>query len=114
MAGIITLHILGIELGKMCERQTTNRAAYDSDLSDPEWAIIAPYIPEAKPGGRPRTTDMREVVNAIGYVLPLDVLGGCYPTIFRPGRQFMAIFGTGSDAGCGNNSILSCAKAVVS
>jgi putative transposase len=34
---------------------------------------LAPLIPVAKPGGRPRTTDMREVVNAIFYVLR----GGC-------------------------------------
>jgi len=30
-----------------------------------EWTILAPLIPLAKPGGRPRTTDMREVVKAI-------------------------------------------------
>ena len=38
-----------------------------------EWAILEPLIPPAKPGGRPRTTDMREVVNAILY---LDRTGG--------------------------------------
>lgn len=44
------------------------REAYPSDLSDEEWAILEPLIPAAKPGGKPRTTDMREVVNAIFYV----------------------------------------------
>ena len=44
------------------------REAYPSDLSDQEWAILAPLIPAAKPGGKPRTTDMREVLNAIFYV----------------------------------------------
>lgn len=44
------------------------REAYPSDLSDQEWAILEPLIPAAKPGGKPRTTDMREVLNAIFYV----------------------------------------------
>jgi putative transposase len=38
---------------------------YPTDLTDTEWTILAPFVPAAKPGGRPRTTDMREVVNAI-------------------------------------------------
>ena len=42
---------------------------YSSDLSDEEWAILEPLIPPAKPGGRPRTADMREVLNGIFYVL---------------------------------------------
>jgi putative transposase len=42
---------------------------YPTDLTDSEWAILAPLIPPAKPGGRPRTTEMREVVNAIFYIL---------------------------------------------
>src|SRR5215468_184365 len=42
---------------------------YPTDLTEAEWTILAPFIPAAKPGGRPRTTDMREVVNAIFYVL---------------------------------------------
>jgi len=45
-----------------------NRQGYPSDLGDEEWAILEPLIPPAKPGGRPRTTDMREVLNAIFYV----------------------------------------------
>jgi putative transposase len=44
------------------------REPYPSDLIDEEWAILEPLIPPAKPGGKPRTTDMREVVNAIFYV----------------------------------------------
>src|SRR5260221_96681 len=41
------------------------RKHYTSDLTDQEWAILAPLIPPAKPGGQPRTTDMREVLNPI-------------------------------------------------
>lgn len=45
------------------------RKAYPSDLTDSEWKLIKPYIPKAKTGGRPRTTDMREVLNGIYYFL---------------------------------------------
>lgn len=46
-----------------------NRKTYSSDLTDAEWKLIKPYLPEGRPGGRPRKTDMREVLNAIYYVL---------------------------------------------
>ena len=49
------------------------RRAYTSDLTDEEWSLLAPLIPPAKPGGRPRKHDMREVLNAIFYILR----GGC-------------------------------------
>ena len=45
------------------------RQAYPSDLTDEEWAIITPLIPPAKPGGRRRTVDIREILNAIFYLL---------------------------------------------
>jgi putative transposase len=42
---------------------------YPSDLTDKQWALIEPLIPAAKAGGRERTTDMREVLNGIFYIL---------------------------------------------
>ena len=45
------------------------RLSYPTDLTDKEWAIIEPLIPPPSPGGRPRSADMREVLNAIFYVL---------------------------------------------
>ncbi len=44
------------------------RKAYPSDVSDAEWAVMEAFIPAAKPGGRPRTVNMREIVNGIFYV----------------------------------------------
>jgi putative transposase len=44
------------------------RKRYPSDLTDAQWAILESWIPPAKPGGRPRQTDMREVINAIFYL----------------------------------------------
>ena len=49
------------------------RCAYPSDLGDAQWKLIEPHIPPAKPGGRPRSADMREVVYGILYV----VRSGC-------------------------------------
>jgi len=42
---------------------------YPSDMTDAEWALVAPMIPPAKRGGRRRAVDVREVLNAIFYVL---------------------------------------------
>ncbi len=46
-----------------------NREPDPSDLTDAQWLELAPLIPLAKPGGRPRTVDLREVINGILYVL---------------------------------------------
>jgi putative transposase len=46
----------------------TARKPYPSDLTDDRWGLLELVIPEAKPGGRPRSVDMREVVNAILYL----------------------------------------------
>lgn len=42
---------------------------YPSDLTDAEWALVAPLIPPAKRGGNKRTVDVREVVNGLMYIL---------------------------------------------
>ena len=42
------------------------RKRYPSDMTDDRWAIVEPLIPVHAPG-RPRSTDMREVLNAIFY-----------------------------------------------
>lgn len=45
------------------------RASYPSDLTDLQWGHLAPLIPPPKPGGRPRSVNIREIINAILYVL---------------------------------------------
>ena len=49
-----------------------NRGSYDrgnlrypSDLTDGEWALIAPLIPPSKRGGRKRGVDVRDVLNGL-------------------------------------------------
>jgi putative transposase len=46
-----------------------NQKRYPTDLSDKEWALLEPLLPPAKTGGRERTVEIREVVNAIFYLL---------------------------------------------
>jgi transposase len=50
-----------------------SRTPYPSDLTTKQWELIAPLIPPAKPGGRPRTVEMREILNGIQFILR----GGC-------------------------------------
>lgn len=59
------------------------RKPYTTDLTDIQWEILRPLIPEAKPGGRPREVDLREVMNTLLYqdrtgcqweLLPHDLL----------------------------------------
>jgi transposase len=49
------------------------RKPYATDLTDKEWALIAPYVPAPKPGGRPEKYPKREILNGIFYILR----GGC-------------------------------------
>jgi putative transposase len=44
------------------------RNPYPTDLTDEQWQLIEPMLPPAKPGGRPRKTDLREVLNALFYL----------------------------------------------
>ena len=45
-----------------------NRLAYPTNLTDAQWSLLEPLLPVAKPGGRPRTVNLREVVNGINYL----------------------------------------------
>jgi len=44
-------------------------ASYPSDLSDREWSLLEPLLPAAKQGGRPRSVDLRRILNGVFYLL---------------------------------------------
>ena len=67
---------------------------YPSDMTDVEWALAAPFVPPARRGGRPRTADMREVLNAMLYVAASGcawrLLPKCFPPVSTVRRYFYA------------------------
>src|SRR5215217_5088101 len=60
------------------------RARYPTDLTDRQWRLLEPLVPAAKPGGRPRSADMREVIDAILYVLRNGIVWRALPHDFPP------------------------------
>ena len=67
---------------------------YPRDMTDREWMVTAPFIPPAKRGGRRRTTDMREAVNALLYIAASGcawrLLPKCFPPVSTVRRYFYA------------------------
>jgi putative transposase len=71
---------------------------YPSDLTDAEWRILSPLLPAAKPSGRPRSVDLRRIVDGLFYLvragcawasgryLPRDY--GPWSTVYHNFRQF--------------------------
>ena len=65
-------------------RYDRSRLRYPSDLTDEEWALIAPLIPPAKRGGNRRTVDVRAVVNGIMYILSTGCQWAALPRDLPP------------------------------
>jgi putative transposase len=78
----------------MIKEAAMRRRDYPSDVSDEEWAILEPLIPPAKPGGRPRTADMREVINAIFYLDRTGSQWRALPHDFPPWSTVWSYFRT--------------------
>ena len=57
---------------------------YPSDITDAQWALIEPHIPPVHPGGRPRKTDVRDVLDAILYILRTGCQWRYLPFDFPP------------------------------
>jgi transposase len=58
---------------------------YASDTTDEEWAVIAPFMPAARSGrGRPRTTDLRAVIDALFYMAQTGCQWRMLPKDFPP------------------------------
>lgn len=59
-------------------------SGYPGDLRDGEWALIEPMLPAARRGGRPRTTCLRKVVDAILYIASSGGAWRMLPKCFPP------------------------------
>lgn len=62
----------------------SSRRSYPSDLTDEQWTILAPLLPPEVPAGRPRTTDLRAVLDASFYLLSTGCGWSALPHDFPP------------------------------
>ena len=82
---------------------------YASDTTTQEWAVIAPLLPPPHEGrGRPRTTDLRAVMNAIFYIAQTGCQWRMLPRIFHPTRRCSGTFTRGAIPGYGSKSTTCC------
>ena len=65
---------------------------YATDLTDDEYALVAPHLPAPNRRGRPRTTDLREVLNALLYLLRTGCPWRLLPKEFPPRSTVFGYF----------------------
>jgi putative transposase len=65
---------------------------YPSDLTYKQFKLIEPLIPEAKTGGRPRTTNIRQILNGIIYKVKTDCPWGYLPKEYPPYKTVFDYF----------------------
>jgi len=74
------------------------RKPYPTDLTDDQWRAIEPRLPPPKPGGRPRSVNLREVLNGIQYVLRTGCQWHLLPHDFPPsGTVYYYFWSWGKD-----------------
>src|SRR5262249_58867504 len=89
---------------------------FASDTTDAEWALLKPHMPEPAGIGRPRTTDLRVVVNAILYVLTTGCQWRALPKDFPPRSTVQGYFYRWRDDGtwhCINRNLVTLARLAV-
>lgn len=74
------------------EQYRRDSLRYASDVTDGEWKLIAAFMPERSPLGRPRTVDLRAVVNAILYILATGCQWRALPKEFPPRSTVQGYF----------------------
>ncbi len=72
---------------------------YDTDLTDAEWALIGPLLPEPRARGRPRRWPTREILNAILYVLRGGIAWRLLPSDLPPKSTVFRWFSLWRDTG---------------
>lgn len=74
-------------------RYNRDQLRYPSDVTEEEWAEIAPLIPPARRGGRKRSVDMRAVFNGLLYVLSTGCQWRAIPKDLPPRSTIFDYFG---------------------
>jgi putative transposase len=75
------------------------RNPYPTDLTDEQWKLVEPFLPDPKPGGRPRETDLREVLNALFYLVRSGCQWRMIPHEFPPWRTCYNYYRAWIDSG---------------
>jgi putative transposase len=75
------------------------RKPYPTDLTDEQWKLVQPFLPDAKPGGRPREVDLREVLNALFYLVRSGCQWRMIPHEFPPWRTCYNYYRAWIDSG---------------
>jgi len=76
-----------------------SRRRYPTDLTDAQWAILEPYVPPPRPGGRPPKHTRRELVDAMLYVLRGGIAWRLLPHEFPPWQTVYHYFRIWRDDG---------------
>jgi putative transposase len=63
--------------------------SYPTDISDAQWELLLPLLPAAKTGGRPRSVDLRAIINAIFYIV---VAGGAWRMLPHDFPQWQTVY----------------------
>src|SRR4051794_16796332 len=82
-----------------CRQRSRAGLRYETDLTDAEWAVISPLMPEPAPCGRSPVWTMREVLNAIFYVLRSGIAWRLIPKDLPPRSTAYGYFSRWRDAG---------------
>ena len=72
---------------------------YETDVTDAEWAVVEPLMPDAASCGRPASWAMREILNAIFYVLRGGVTWRLLPKDLPPKSTVFGYFSRWRDTG---------------
>ncbi len=72
---------------------------YASDMTDREWLLIEPHMPPRKANGRPRTTDLRDVMDGIFYIASSGCQWAMLPNDFPPPSTVQRYFYDWRDSG---------------
>jgi putative transposase len=80
-------------------QHSRNGLRYETDLTEAEWRVIEPHLPAPCRKGRPRARSLREIVDAIFYVLRGGIAWRLLPSDFPPWRTVYRWFSIWRDSG---------------
>jgi hypothetical protein len=85
-------------------RSVMGREPYPTDLTNGQWSLIEPHLPEAKPGGRPRAVDLRESLNGIFSLVKGGIPGRDKPHDLPPRAPSLSSTARGGSTAPGDGS----------